>query len=67
MVLLSTGIKDEKKNPMFTKSFSMFTYTNSNLNPINSQAGWQETLEQAQNTIFCKEIYNQVRSQRYCD
>lgn len=21
---------------------------------------WQETLEQAQNTIFCKEIYNQV-------
>lgn len=59
-VEIVNSIKDEKKNPMFTKSFSMFTYTNSNLNPINSQAGWQETLEQAQNTIFCKEIYNQL-------
>lgn len=45
----------------------MFTYADADLSQSGQQTGWQETLEQAQNTIFCKEIYNQVRNQNNPD
>ena len=43
---------------VFDKHFSLFA--NSSQGQGNEKSSWQETLEQAQNTIFCKEIYNQV-------
>ncbi len=45
---------------VFDKNFSLFTNASQGQANQNEKLTWQETLEQAQNTIFCKEIYNQV-------
>lgn len=45
------------KSSVFDSKFSLFT----GFSPSNSSnQTWQETLERAQNALFCKEIYNQV-------
>lgn len=49
--------QSKNKASVFDKHFSLFSNSS---NGQNEQLSWQETLEQAQNTIFCKEIYNQL-------
>ena len=43
---------------VFDSRFSLFTNFSATNNPNPS---WQEVLERAQNALYCKEIYNQVK------
>ena len=47
--------KKQKNNVLFDRKFSLFTY-----NGTNASQSWQEVLEREQNSIYCKEIYNQL-------
>lgn len=50
---------NSKKEILCKTNFSLFSKLNG-FQQLNQQMSWQETLEQTQNTIFCKEIFNQV-------
>ncbi|CAF0980842.1 unnamed protein product [Brachionus calyciflorus] len=47
--------KKGKKDPLFDSKFSLFTYNNSS-NPL----GCQELLEKEQNSLYCREIYENL-------
>ena len=52
-------MKGPDTKSLFDSKFSLFT----NFSPSNnSNPSWQETLERAQNALYCKEIYNQVKN-----
>lgn len=56
-VEIVNSIKNTKRKNLFEKHFSLFC---DSTKLDSKQQSWQETLEQAQNTIYCKEIYNQL-------
>lgn len=55
---------------MFDSKFSLFTYNGGWLHQNNSNqsvdsSSWQELLEREQNSIYCKEIYNQLQREAF--
>ena len=54
--IVKSNKKNKESRALFDKKFSLFTYNGSSVTQ-----GWQEILEREQNSIYCKEIYNQVR------